>query len=430
MKMKWKIAGGIVLVMMIALGLRQTLIRKVGAQETSGSETLAAIAMRNGIDYYPNAGKVVKAGEGPVYPYATYDAGTPMFQVDPAWPKFPERNWLLGQVPGVAVDAQDNVWIINRPKTLGHEGEGREVFADLNPPQADCCIPAPPVMEFDSAGKFIQGWGGPSPGYEWPETEHGIHVDYKGNVWISANGAKDNQILKFTKDGKFLMQIGHSGKSKGSLDTENLNKPTGIYVYQKTNEVFVSDGYINKRVIVFDADTGAFKRMWGAYGNKPDDSVGPSYAGGLKAGDLDGSTLQQFNTVHCVRISNDDFLYVCDRTHNRSQVFRPDGTYVTEVFIARQSTGAGVVDGVAFSPDKEQKFMYVTDSPDQHVWILDRKALRVLGRFGRMGHYAGQTYHMHGIASDSKGNIYVAEGIEGHRVDKFAFEKLSTSASQ
>jgi len=293
MKMKWKIVGGIVLVMIIALGARQTLIRKAAAapkpsasvamlQENApdaNSSSLAAIALRNGIDHYPSAGKILKGGEGPLYPYAVYKAGTPMFQVDPAWPKFPEQNLLLGEVGGVSVDAQDNVWIIDRPKTLGREG-GRELGADLKPPQADCCIPAPPVMEFGAAGNFIQGWGGPGPGYEWPETEHAIHVDYKGNVWISGAESRqrtvDNQVLKFTKDGKFLMQIGHNGQSKGSNDTENLNQPTGLYVYPKTNELFASDGYVNKRVIVFDADTGAFKRMWGAYGNKPDDSVGPS----------------------------------------------------------------------------------------------------------------------------------------------------------
>ena len=445
MKMKWKIVGGIVLVMIIALGARQTLIRKAAAapkpsasvamlQENApdaNSSSLAAIALRNGIDHYPSAGKILKGGEGPLYPYAVYKAGTPMFQVDPAWPKFPEQNLLLGEVGGVSVDAQDNVWIIDRPKTLGREG-GRELGADLKPPQADCCIPAPPVMEFDAAGNFIQGWGGPGPGYEWPETEHAIHVDYKGNVWISGAESRqrtvDNQVLKFTKDGKFLMQIGHNGQSKGSNDTENLNQPTGLYVYPKTNELFASDGYVNKRVIVFDADTGAFKRMWGAYGNKPDDSVGPSYTR-ARASDLEGRP-QQFNTVHCVRISNDGLVYVCDRTHNRIQVFKTDGTYVNEVFIARQASIAGVTEGIAFSPDSEQKFMYVTDGANQHVWILDRNTLQILGRFGRLGHYAGQSYHLHGIATDSKGNIYTAETIFGHRVNKFVYKGLSTSASQ
>src|ERR1700730_1173757 len=217
----------------------------------------------------------------------------------------------------------------------------------------------------EEAGNVIQGWGGPGPGYEWPETEHGIHVDYKGNVWISANGAKDNQILKFTNDGKFLMQIGHSGKSKGSLDTENLNKPSGIYVYQRTNEVFVSDGYINRRVIVFDADTGAFKRLWGAYGNKPDDSVPrtPPY---------EGPAPQQFNNVNGILISNDDLVYVADRHNNRIQVFKPDGTFVKEAFVAREvRTPSGTTKDLAFSPDSRQQFLYVACG-DEHIRILNR----------------------------------------------------------
>jgi DNA-binding beta-propeller fold protein YncE len=440
MKKHAQILGGIALVVMIAVVSRQTLIRKVAAAPkplagapapqknlpdgVTDPNSLATAAMKGGIDYYPNAGTVVKGGMKS-YPYATYKAGTPMFQVDPAWPKFPEVNWLLGEVPGVAVDAQDNVWITTRPKTLA----GRELFAALRPPQADCCIPAPPVMEFDAAGNFIQGWGGPGPGFEWPQTEHGIHVDYKENVWITGNGPKDNQILKFTKEGKFLLQIGHSGKSQGSNDTENVNKATGVYVDPKTNEAYVSDGYINKRVIVFDADTGAYKRHWGAYGKKPDDSVGPSYTE-PRASDVEGPGAKQFNTVHCVRISNDGLVYVCDRTNSRIQIFKPDGTFLKEFFVARKSTGAGVTDGVAFSPDPDQKFLYVADSPDQHVWIYDRKTLKVLGEFGHMGHYAGQTYHLHGIASDSKGNIYIAEGILGHRLQKFVYKGLASSASE
>jgi len=453
MKTNSQIVGGFVFMILIALlGARGTFIRKsaaalqppssAAAPQGKGSDenpptpsfpdSLAAIAFRNGVDYYPYAATVVKGPDGG-YPYAVYKAGTPMFEIDPSWPKFPERNWILGEVPSVAIDAQDNVWIMTRPKTLGGD-QARELFAALKPPQADCCIPAPPVMEFDAEGNFIQGWGGPRPGmYEWFGHEHSIHIDYKGNVWLSGAMSSqrkvDNQILKFTKDGKFLMQIGHNGQSKGSNDTENLNQPTGLYVYPRTNELFVSDGYVNKRVIVFDADTGAYKRHWGAYGKRPDDSV-PSYAGGQKAADLDGSTLQQFNTVHCVAISNDGIVYVCDRTHNRVQVFKLDGTYITEFFIAKESTGAGVTDGVAFSPDKDQKFMYVNDSADQHVWILDRKSLQILGRFGHMGHFAGQSYHLHGIAVDSKGNIYLAEGINGHRIDKFVYKGLATTASK
>ena len=442
MKLKSEIIGTVILAMLVFFGVGQIVLHRAVAASKPRAKTLLQQAdgkkpkasgeesdegSSAGIDFYPNAGHVEKGGKGP-YPYAVYQSGTPMFQVDPTWPKYPQHNWLLGEVPSVAVDAQDNVWIFQRPKKL----KGEELYAAMSPPQADCCIPAPPVMEFDPEGNFIQGWGGPGPGYEWFSNEHSIHIDYKGNVWLSGAQSTqrtvDNQILKFTKDGKFLMQIGHNGKSKGSNDTENLNQPTGLYVNPKTNELFVSDGYVNKRVIVFDADTGAYKRHWGAYGNKPDDSV-PSY-NVPKPKDVVGPASKQFNTVHCVRVSNDGIVYVCDRTNNRIQVFKTDGTYITEVFISRQATGAGVTDGIAFSPDNEQKFMYVTDSPDQHVWILDRKSLQPLGRFGRRGHYAGQMYHVHGIATDSKGNIYTAEGITGHRVEKFVYKGLSTSASQ
>ena len=193
----------------------------------------------------------------------------PTFEPDPLWAQNLPNKWVNGQVGGVAVDSHDNLWVFHRPATI----PDGEKAASLNPPQAECCIPAPPVLEFDTNGKFLQAWGGPGQGYEWPSSEHGIFVDPKDNVWLSGNAKEDNQILKFTKDGKFLMQIGHAGKNRGSNDTENLGGPAGLFVYPKTNELFVADGYFNRRVIVFDADTGAYKRHWGAYGKKPDDSL-------------------------------------------------------------------------------------------------------------------------------------------------------------
>jgi hypothetical protein len=193
----------------------------------------------------------------------------PKFDFDPYWPKPLPHQWMLGAIGGTFVDSHDHIWVANRPRSL----DNNDKYAALDPPQADCCFPAPAILEFDAAGNLIQAWGGPAPGYEWPDTEHGIFVDYKDNVWISGNGDKDTNILKFTKSGKFLLQIGHHGKSGGSNDTENLNRPAGIAVYAKTNEVFVADGYGNRRVIVYDADTGAYKRHWGAYGKKPDDTA-------------------------------------------------------------------------------------------------------------------------------------------------------------
>lgn len=333
--------------------------------------------------------------------------GVPFFEVDPFWPKF-EGNWIFGSIGGVAIDpTNDHVFVLNRPRRL----ENDEDYAARKPPVADCCVPGQAVMEFDPNGKLLGGWGPSGNEYEWPLSEHGISIDYKGNIWIAGNGKADAQVLKFTKAGKFLLQIGRSGKSTGSLDTANFNQPTKAMVYQKTNELFVTDGYGNRRVIVFDADTGKFKRLWGAYGNKPDDAAS-------RARVTTGPGPQQFNIPHDVLISSDDLVYIADRTNNRIQVFRPDGTFVKEGFLAREvGTPTGTAGNIAFSPDRGQQFLYVTGG-DQRVRIVDRNTLQVVGSVGRLGHYAGQFHHVTDIAVDSKGNLYVGEN-EGKRVQKF-----------
>jgi hypothetical protein len=212
---------------------------------------------------------VILAGLGLANPFSYHVTAqqpatglAPRFIVDPFWPKPLPKKWILGQVAGVAVDAQDHVWIIQRPKTLSEDEKG----ASLNPPRNECCVPAPPVMEFDSEGNLVQAWGGPGSGYDWPENEHGIFVDAQSNVWLAGNAEKDAHILKFTRDGRFQMQIGKPGMSKGDADTQNLNRPADVRVDPTTNELFVADGYGNHRVIVFDAATGRYKRHWGANG--------------------------------------------------------------------------------------------------------------------------------------------------------------------
>ena len=347
-------------------------------------------------------------------------AGVPRFEPDPYWPKPLPNNWMLGQVSGIYVDSHDHIWVTSRPRTL----DNNDKYAALNPPQADCCIPAPPIIEFDQAGNFIQGWGGPGQGYEWPDNEHGIFIDYKENVWVGGNSDKDTNILKFTKTGKVLLQIGHHGKSGGSNDIENLKRPAGICVYPKTNEVFVADGYGNRRVIVFDADTGAYKRHWGAYGNKPDDNAPRTRV-------YEGPGPQQFNTVHGIRISKDDLVYVGDRVNNRIQVFRPDGTFVKEGFIERKtSTPEGTAFDIAFSPDKQQQFLYVPDGSNKKVQILNRDTLEVVGFFGgHGGHGTGQFFHTHSIASDSKGNIYLGESF-GMRALRWNYKGMSSASTR
>jgi len=286
-----------------------------------------------------------------------------------------------------------------------------------------CCQPAPVVMEFDASGKVLQSWSGAGNGYEWPllNDEHGIFVDHKTNVWIAgrgANGNTENQILKFDHHGKFLLQIGRRGKGTGSNDTANLGQPADMASYAGTNEIFVADGYGNRRVIVFDADTGTYKRHWGAYGNKPDDAAPktPVHEG---AGD------PQFNQVHHLRISTDGLVYVADRLNRRIQVFRIDGTFVKEAFVRRGSkeTG-GTVSSFAFSPDPQQQFLYVADQSENQILILDRQTLQELASVGRVGRYAGQFVSPHNIATDSKGNLYVGEDLGGQRVQKFVFKGL------
>src|SRR6266446_4442139 len=292
----------------------------------------------------------------------------PTFEVDPLWPKPLPNHWLLGMTIGVSVDGQDHIWIIHRQGSL----ERGELHATTNPPIAQCCAAAPPVLEFDQAGNLIGHWGGPGKGYDWPSSNHGITVDYKGNVWIGGNGRgaqgaadetqvagggsfNDNMVLKFTQDGTFLMQIGHPNKSKGSNDVENLRLPAKTFIDKATNEVFVADGYGNHRVIVYDAETGKYKRHWGAYGHKPEDVNLGNY-------DPDAPPAQQFrNPVHCAELSNDRLLYVCDRVNDRIQVFKPDGTFVKEIFINKETRGSGSAWDIAFSKDAAQKYIYLAD---------------------------------------------------------------------
>ena len=345
----------------------------------------------------------------------------PTYQVDPAWPKQLPNHWLVGAVVGVAVDAKDHVWITHRPSTL-QPNETRSFWKA-----------APPVLEFDQDGTLVSSWGGPGPGYEWPQLEHGIYIDHQDNVWLGGGGDKDAQILKFTRDGKFVLQIGRHGQGTGSNDTQNLGAAAHMLVDRESNELFVADGYVNHRVIVFDATTGAYKRHWGAYGKKPDDgyflSAGERLPGPFSGAvqhenkpsqyDPKGPPPPQFRIVHAVRISNDGLVYVCDRTNDRIQVFRKDGTFVQEAFIAKETFGSGSVWDIGFSTDPQQTYLIVPDGTNQQVYVVLRKSLEVVSTFGGAGHWAGQFYGAHNLAIDSKGNLFITETYEGKRVQKF-----------
>src|ERR1051326_2492578 len=386
----------------------------------------------------------------------------PVFEVDPKFPTMPD-HMLLGGVGGATADSHGNVWVFHRPHTL-EEGSATE----------NGYVPAPPVVEFNPDGKYIQGWGGPSGErrYQWfnrgglhsafaecqsctderrlngdgrpGSGEHGIAVDAKDNVWLTGNGDGDGQVLKFTKDGKFLLQIGRGDVGVDSNDTTHLSRPAGITVYDKTNEVFVADGYGNRRVIVFDAGTGAYKRHWGAYGNKPDDKAS-------KARQATGAGPPQFNTPHGIEVSNDGIVYVTDRANNRVQSFTLDGKFLKEGFIKRESQGTGTAFGVALSTDPGplgfikresqgtgtafgvalstdpgQRFVYIADGSNERIAILDRTSLEEIGHIGRPGRKAGEFFHLHSLDVDPQGNIVTGES-QGYRVQKFIYKGLSTA---
>lgn len=352
----------------------------------------------------------------------------PIFEVDPFWPKPLPNAWLIGMTIGIGIDDRDHVFVVHRPDTFTPR---TEIGLATDPPTAEfCCRPAPPVLEFDPAGNLVRAWGGPGEGYDWPESNHGITIDHKGNIWIGGNGPNDAHVLKFTRDGKFLAQFGKAGARRvpgtgekpvfqgNSHDTQNFGRVAKIFVDPRANEAYLADGYLNKRVAVIDADTGRLKRYWGAYGNKPDDAnLGPY--------NPDAPPAPQFrNPVHCAELSNDGHVYVCDRPNNRIQVFKADGTYVQELFIARRTLGDGSTWDIAFSRDPEQRFLYVADGKNERVYIVERKTMTLLTSFGDGGRQPGQFFGVHSIATDSKGNIYTTETYEGKRIQKFVYKGL------
>jgi DNA-binding beta-propeller fold protein YncE len=333
----------------------------------------------------------------------------PRFEVDPMWPRPLPNGWYLGQTIGVWADSQDHVWIIHRNDSL----DPIEAAADQNPPTGECCKKAPPIIEFDQAGNVVHAWGGPGEGYDWPDSNHGIYADNEGFVWIGGNGGTDGLVLKFTRDGKFVKQFGKKGVKRDSNATDHFFQVAKVFVDDKNNEVYVADGYGNKRVVVMDSETGAFKRFWGAYGNKPDDTDLGRY-------NPTAPLVQQFrNPVHCADLSNDGFVYVCDRVNDRMQVFTKDGKFVKEQQYQKDSLGDGSVWDVAFSRDPQQKYIFMSDGRNAKIRVIDRQSLQEIYNFGEGGHYPGQFYAIHSIAIDSKGNLYTTETYQGRRVQKF-----------
>ena len=414
--------------------------------------------------------------------YETYGVKSewPDFIVDPRWPKPLPNNWILGQVGGIAVDRHDNIWILQRSRSLdsseagalgayvdpvtgevatNEEGVPINALGQERPlgPVADCCIPAPAVLKFDPKGNLLDSWGGPSDegylgsdkcreeeGCVWPAGEHGLYVDHNDFVYIGGNGSGDGEfpwdadhgidghVMKFTSDGTHVLTVGMAGPDPATVPDSNdtdggLKKTPQLYlpadseVDPHTNELYIADGYGNRRVVVVDAETGQYKRHWGAYGMVPVDDTDPGAVGPGEVDDREaGITPQQFRTpVHCVRITKDRMVYVCDRVNNRIQVFKTDGTFVEEKFIRIDTLGAGSVWDLDTSTDHRQSCLYNVDGTNMKADTLHRRSLTLLTSFGRHGRYAGQFHWVHNVAIDSEGNMYTAEVDTGKRAQKF-----------
>jgi len=407
------------------------------------------------------------AGQGAAPKTAAKSAAVqaPKFEVEMLWPKPMPNRWILGGVTGVAVDSRDHVFVLN---VADYFNARTEIGSGTNPPTGECCSPAPAVLEFDASGALVANWGGPGEGYQWPTTPRGIAVDPQGNLWIGGAGGNDTRILKFSREGKFLMEIGKavaaapsqpaaapaapdtadagvSGRAAGgrgggrggrgggrasvptvppnNASMESFGGVSGISFDAAANEAYIADGSRNHRVAVVDMNTGAIKRVFGAYANKPEDTSPGAYS-------PDKPASKQFGAVSCAEVSKDGIVYVCDRTNDRIQVFKKDGSFLKEKVIAPKTLGDGSVWDVAFSADPQQKYLYVADGMNMKVWVLDRQSLDVLSSFGDGGRQPGQFYAVSAIATDSKGNLYTGETLQGKRVQKFTFKGVSAVTKQ
>jgi DNA-binding beta-propeller fold protein YncE len=388
----------------------------------------------------------------------------PLFEVDILWPKPMPNHWLMGSATGVAIDKQDHIFVVNLTDSFTAR---TEIGRSANPPLGECCDPSPNVLEYDPAGTLVGHWGGPGQGYDWPEQNAGIAIDGQGNVWIGGSGGADSRILKFSHDGKFIAEFGKAptgfatprpggaadtayqgvsparggnagrggGRGRGgrggtpalppnSNSEDSFGGPAGFSFDNAANEAYVADGYRNHRVAVIDMNTGAIKRYWGAYGNKPVDADSVKYT--------PGSSPKQFGPVRCAELSNDGLVYVCDTQNDRIQVFKKDGSFVKEKTVEPNTLGTGSVWDIAFSRDPQQKYIYVADGMNMKIHILDRQSLEELTSFGEGGRIPGEFYAVHSVATDSKGNLYTVETYEGKRLQKFTYKGVGavTAANQ
>ena len=377
------------------------------------SLTLAAIAAALLCPHLAGA----QSANAKVAPGSPAAAQLPIYEVDPTWPPTLPNDWILGDIRGLFVDDRDHLWVIHMPSSLTPQ----EIGAAVDPPIADCCKPAPPVLELDPEGKVLQAWGGPGEGYTWFDQEHGIYIDHNGFVWLDTSDGF--HVMKFPQDGKHVMTLGEPGVNKGSNDPDHLGGPANFYVEPKTNEIFIADGYRNRRVVVYDAATGKYLRHWGAYGKRPTDTEKYAYPVKLDA------PPQEYSTVHGIVGTKDGLLYVSDRRGNRIQVFRQNGEYLMEKFVRPETRGSGSGFSLQVSRDADQSILYLMDGTNQRVWMLRRTDLEILDRFGKPGRQSGEFIRAHMIAIDSQNRMYTGEAGNGRRIQRWILKGTRPASS-
>lgn len=340
---------------------------------------------------------------------------SPTLRVDPFWPKPLPQNWLVGQIGGISVDDQDRIWVLNRPGSHAPD----EVGVSQTPPRSVCCVAAPAVLVFNAAGDLLQSWTGEARGERWPNNEHSIFVDHQGFVWIGGAGENDGFVVKYTADGRFVMRIGSPGPSLGNNDTTRLGRPAGLFVDPERNELYVADGYANQRVIVFDAETGAYRRHWGAYGRPPVDS---GQAASTPENYAPSPGAESFALPHGLRLSADGKVYVADRPNNRIQIFDRSGAFLGEQAYLEETGGLGSTWDLAFSADSGQNLVVVADGENNQLHFARRETGEIVGSVGRRGRNAGQFHWLHAVDTDSDGAVYTGEVQTGKRLQRFVPE--------
>jgi hypothetical protein len=359
--------------------------------------------------------------------------GAPVYRVDPFWPKPLPNRWSMQQVTGIHVDHMDHVWFLNRLQDV----DPKELAGEGNPAPALCCVRGPEVIELDQQGNVVNAWGGEGFHPKWPRALQTVIADTKGFVWIAGTDPQDS-ILKFTRDGKLVWDFDHRPAPEAAKMPEN-NQETNILINkgrfqldEVANELYIIQ---QKRVLVYDAFTGAFKRGWGGHG-MPLSEISNNPIPGYKW--TGGPPPEERNFVpdlHFVEISRDRRVYVGERGQNRVQVFTTEGKWLQDFYVSpntpAQRGGCGGVTTVKGSPcgtiykmviskDPAQRYLFIADGHNDVIWIVERQSGKTLGHLGGHGRLAGQFFFPNAVGIDTRGNVYTGEVRNSKRIQKFA----------